>query len=200
LSVFDNNDPIESLDVNYGGRFTMPIMRAHGGLVATAPSMLHLGNTYILGGNAIGSENPTALDEHSGALRAVQTITEQRSDGTVLYIFLNSRWFDNGTSTVEIPLDQLQAAINELLDDGPGEEWSWPETTSDGTWIVPTSSLFDFGLGGFDDPFRHFGNALNRAPSNSRLRIKPGSNAWTGTISKRLRIDAPLGTVQIGKP
>jgi len=106
----------------------MPIMRAHGGLVATAPSMLHLGNTYILGGNAIGSENPTALDEHSGALRAVQTITEQRSDGTVLYIFLNSRWFDNGTSTVEIPLDQLQAAINELLDDGPGEEWSWPET------------------------------------------------------------------------
>ena len=200
LSIFDDTEPIEQLPITYGGNYSLPMMRAHGGMIASGQAMLHLGNTYELWGNDSGAENPTGTEAHTGRLWGTETVIDQRDDGTVLYIFLNKTWVGDDPANALIPLSELKEAISELLDQGPGDEWSWPETTSDGFWIVPTSALADTGLGGYHDPWRGFGAALNRAQSNSRLRLMTGSSNWTGTISKRLRLDAPLGPVQIGKP
>jgi hypothetical protein len=30
------------------------------------------------------------------------------------------------------------------------------------------------------------------------VKFKPGNSNWTGTITKPIRLDAPLGTVKIG--
>jgi hypothetical protein len=54
------------------------------------------------------------------------------------------------------------------------------------------------GYGGYHSTYQGFHSALVRAGDGSRLRIKPGSQAWTGTIEKRLQMDAPEGDVHIG--
>jgi CubicO group peptidase (beta-lactamase class C family) len=200
-SVFDNTPPIEQLDVNYGGMFSMPILLAHGGLVASAPVMLALGNNYQMDYPNIGTPDPTSVEEHGGALRGVQTVVHRRSDGVVLYLFINKRWVDDSGSGPQVPLDDLKTSLNALLNAGSGNGWSWPGDTfsADGYWVVPTSALPDTGLGGYDSPWRGFGAALTKADPDTRLRLRAGSTTWTGTINKRLLIDAPLGSVVLGQ-
>ena len=177
----------------------MQTLLAHGGLVVSAPTMLALGNAYQMDYPNIGSINPTSGEEHGGALRGAQTVLHRRSDGVVLYIFINKRWVDDSGSGDQVPIDTLKNSLNALINAGNGNGWSWPDTTSDGYWVIPTSALPDTGLGGFDSPWRGFGPALTKAGPNTRLRLKSGTASWTGTISKNLLIDAPLGPVVIGQ-
>jgi hypothetical protein len=39
---------------------------------------------------------------------------------------------------------------------------------------------------------------LSSTTAGTKLHIKSGSSSWTGTISERMRIDAPFGTATIG--
>jgi hypothetical protein len=198
LSVFDNDPPIDVVPREYG-TYHLPTLLSHGGLVASVPTMLALGNAYHLGypdiGEANTPANPTGTQSHGGALFGLLTFIDHRSDGVVLYAAINRR-FEDG---VEIPLNDLKASLSALIDLGSGNGWSWPDTTSDGYWVIPTSALPDTGLGGYDSPWRGFGAALSKADPNTRLRLKAGTTVWTGTINKRLFMDAPLGAVVIGR-
>lgn len=207
LSIFDNDPPIETVPREYGG-YSLPTIVAHGGLIASAPTMLALGNAYHLDYPDIGEENtpsnPTGEQGHAGALFGLLTFIDHRSDGVVVYAAINRR-FENGVEIPLVPLQNqpatsLKKLINNLLDAGPGNDWSWPANTfsSDGYWVTPTSALPDTGLGGYDSPWRGFGAALTKADANTRLRLRTGSSTWTGVINKRLLIDAPLGAVVIG--
>lgn len=198
LSVFDNDPPIDVVPREYGG-YSLPTLLAHGGLVASAPTMLALGNAYHLDYPDIGepntTNNPTGTQAHDGALFGLITLIDHRSDGVVLYFAFNRRTKDGKA----IPLQDIKASFNALLDNGPGTGWSWPTTTSDGFWVVPASAPSGNGLGGFDSPWLGFGTAVATADPNSRLRLKTGTSNWKGTLSKRLYIDAPLGPVVIGR-
>ena len=199
LSIFDNDPPIETVPREYGG-YSLPTIIAHGGLVASAPAMLAMGNAYHLGYPDIGEpntpDNLPGTQSHAGALFGLLTFIDHRSDGIVIYAAINRR-FENG---VEIPISDLKASLNDLIDAGSGNGWSWPAATfsADGYWVIPTSALPDTGLGGYDSPWRGFGAAVTKAGADTRLRLKSGSSTWTGVINKRLLIDAPLGSVVIG--
>jgi CubicO group peptidase (beta-lactamase class C family) len=47
--------------------------------------------------------------------------------------------------------------------------------------------------------YQGFQSALNRVSDGSYLRLRPGSQGWTGTIAKRVRLDAPEGTATLGR-
>jgi CubicO group peptidase (beta-lactamase class C family) len=198
LSVFDNDPPIATVPREYGG-YSLPTLLAHGGLVASVPTMLALGHAYHLDypdiGEANTPDNPTGTQSHGGALFGLLTFIDHRSDGIVLYAAINRRLKDGD----EIPLPDLKASLSALLDKGPGKDWGWPSTTSDGFWVVPNSALPGSGLGGYHSPWLGFGAAIAKADPNSRIRVKAGTTSWKGTISKRLFIDAPLGAVVIGQ-
>ncbi|HWB05967.1 MAG TPA: serine hydrolase domain-containing protein [Verrucomicrobiales bacterium] len=198
-SVFDNTDPVEEVDVNYGGQFNMPMLMAHGGLIASAPTMLALGNHYCLDYPDIGQLNPPDSENHGGALRGMQTELYRRSDGTVLFIFINKRWV-NDLNGDQVPIADLKTTINDLINAGPGNHWSWPDASSDGVWVQMTDRALPDGLGGYNSPWTGFGDAVTKAQPNTRLRLKAGDSNWTGTINKRLRLDAPLGLVRLGIP
>jgi CubicO group peptidase (beta-lactamase class C family) len=199
-SIFDNDPPIDVVPREYGG-YSLPTILAHGGLVASAPAMLALGNAYHLGypdiGEANTPANPTGTQSHGGALYGLLTFIDHRSDGVVIYAAINRR-YENG---VEIPISDLKTSLSDLIDAGSGNGWSWPGATfsADGYWVVPTSALPDTGLGGYDSPWRGFGAALTKADADTRLRLRAGTTTWTGIINKRLLLDAPLGSVVIGQ-
>lgn len=200
LSIFDNEAPIDVVPREYGG-YSLPTLLAHGGLVASAPTMLALGNAYHLDYPTIGEANtpgnPTGTQVHDGALYGLLTFIEHRDDGVVIYAGINRRT-ENG---VQIPLlPGLKASINALIDQGSGNGWSWPNTSSDGVWVQMTNRALPDGLGGYNSPWTGFGDAVTKAQPNTRLRLKAGDSNWTGTINKRLRLDAPLGQVRLGIP
>jgi len=111
----------------------------------------------------------------------------------VLYAAVNRRFVGN----TEIPIADLKTSLNNLINLGTGHGWSWPEASSDGVWVRVNSAAAD-GMGGYNSPWNGFGNAVTKAQANTRLRFKAGDSNWTGTINKRLRLDAPLGQVRIG--
>jgi CubicO group peptidase (beta-lactamase class C family) len=195
-SIFDNEAPIDVVPREYGG-YSLPTILAHGGLVASAPTMLALGSAYHLDYPDIGEENtpanPTGTQAHGGALYGLLTVIDHRSDGVVIYAGINRR-FEN---SVEIPLADLKESINDLIDLESGNGWSWPDASSDGVWVRVNSAAAD-GFGGYNTPWNGFGNAVNKAQAETRLRLRAGDTNWTGTINKRLRLDAPLGQVRIG--
>src|SRR6185295_781302 len=113
----DNDAPIDEVPREYGG-YHLPILIAHGGLVASVPTMLALGNAYHLGYPDIGEQNtganPTGTQSHGGALYGLLNFIDHRSDGVVIYAAINRRYVRG----VEIPLPDLKASLNALLDLG----------------------------------------------------------------------------------
>ena len=72
----------------------------------------------------------------------------------------------------------------------------WPTRCIDGAWV-------DFndpsgGSGNFDDPFNTLSAGLANTPADARMQIKSGGTNWTGTISQRVKLHAPLGSAVIG--
>ncbi len=76
---------------------------------------------------------------------------------------------------------------------------TWPTTAVDGTWVNFSSSA-PLQFGGYNTEFHSVSTALSRISDGTKLRFKPGSSAWTGTLSTKLRLDAPFGVVRIGAP
>ena len=64
--------------------------------------------------------------------------------------------------------------------------------TSDGFWTQPSGGV-GTNVGGFHQPFHSFATAMAKTTAGSKIRLKPGTSDWTGKISKRIRLDAPLG-------
>ena len=190
-------------------------MMAHGGLIATAQAMLRFGHLYSVGYATIGAgatqvntigqplttPPPMAADTwHTGGLPGTSTILRQigggpgRQDDLVIYIAFNER--NESGSNADWATDASTLVRNQLNSVPAG---GWPTATCDGYWVDLGAEFATAGHGGYHSTFRGFQTALNRIGDGSFLRIKPGSQAWSGRIDKRLILDAPEGPVTLGR-
>jgi N-acyl-D-amino-acid deacylase len=209
-SVWDYTDPVDQLPLQYGG-YHLETMMAHGGLVASAQAMLRFGQLYAVnytttgsGGtqsNLIGSPLGTngiaaGLDTwHTGRLPGTSTVLRQlgrgagTADDTVIYIAFNRRgpgdWALDASTLVI-------AALN-------GIAQPWPTAECDGFWVALGAENPAAGHGGYHATFQGFQSALSRAGQGAKLRLRSGSQAWTGQINQRLILDAPEGPVLLGR-
>jgi CubicO group peptidase (beta-lactamase class C family) len=196
-SVFDNDPPIDVVPVPDGG-FFIEAMLAHGGVIASAQAMIHFANAYHLWytngdiGQPITAASPMQNYAHSGRLDGVDTFLQQRSDSVVFYLAINRTDFGNpGLAPT------LAAQINNQLSAPAG--FTWPDATSDGFWVTLGAENAAAGFGGYHSSYQGFQSALDRVTDGSYLRLHPGSQAWTGTINKQVRLDAPEGPVTLGR-
>lgn len=199
-NVFDNTPPIEVVPTPDGG-FFIEAMLAHGGTIASAPAMIRFANMFhvwytnsLIPAGAIGQPitpaAPMTTYAHSGRLDGCNTWLQQRSDGVVFYLALNRTDFGNPDYA-----QVISANINNQLTAGG---FTWPNSEADGFWVTLGAENATAGLGGYHSPYRGFQSALNRVTDGSYLRLKPGSQAWTGTINKQVRLDAPEGPATLG--
>jgi CubicO group peptidase (beta-lactamase class C family) len=195
-SVFDNSDPIDVVPMPDGG-FHIEAMMAHGGVIASAPAMVHFANAfhtwYANGdiGEAITTADPMQGVAHSGRLDGTNTWLQQRADGIVFYLALNRTDFGNPDYAGALAND-----INNLLNNAAG--FTWPDAEADGFWVSLGAENASAGFGSYNSTYQGFASALNRVGDGSYLRIRPGQQNWTGTITKRVRLDAPEGVVTLG--
>ncbi len=123
--------------------------------------------------------------------------------------FMNDLWEWNGTSWTQIPMTggpnpRSQAGFT--YDDARREAvlYSGFGTDFPHTWLLRVRETWvDFNHNGsetgtFSQPFNTLAEAVQTAPADTIVNIKPGSTSEVITISKKLRISAPLGTATIG--
>jgi len=195
-SVFDNDPPIDVVPMPDGG-FFIEAMLAHGGVIASAQAMIRFASMFNVGyqngtiGQRITAANPMLTDQHSGRLDGCNTWLQQRNDGIVFYLALNRTDFGNPDYA-----QALAAQVNNQLNGGG---FTWPDAAADGFWITLGAEDATSGFGGYHSNFRGFQSALNRVSDGSYLRLRPGSQAWTGPITKRVMLDAPEAPVTLGQ-
>lgn len=186
----------------YGG-VDMEARLGQGGVIASAPFMLEIANRYHIspGSSIIGlpidTNNPlTGNEGHNGGQSGVNTYLWHRTDGVCVFVFFNK---DKGeyAGSGHYGNDMI-SILGPILD--AGTQFTWPNAgvTSDGAW-VNTSGVALNGLGGYNAPLGSFVWAVASAGDGTKLRLKSGSANWTGTITKRLLIDAPGATATIGQ-
>ena len=211
-SVFDYTQPVDLLPAAYGGGYHIETMLAHGGLFASAQAMLRFGSLYSAAyqsqgagptrSNTIGQRVPATgfpagSDAwHTGSLPGTSTILRQigntasPDDDVVIYIAFNER--DESPAVA----DWASQAANEVVAALMGA--TWPAETGDGFWVTLGAEDATAGHGGYHSRYRGFQSALNRVTDGSFLRLQAGSQSWTGTLSKQVRLDAPEGAVTLG--
>jgi len=180
----------------YGG-WNLEGLRGAGGLIASAQAMLEFGARYNVWYPNIGRTHAAATPTgsfHTGALDGTSTALCPRGDAndTVIYVACNTRNNDDG--------DHLAGEVmTRILDTLNNFSFTWPATSSDGFWVSAGSGTGGTaGRGGYNDPYRGFARAWNETTTGSRLRMKPGNNAWSGVLNRKMRLDAPEGTARIG--
>ncbi len=190
VNVYDPDGP--SVSCPYGG-WDHESFTGHGNLVASAAPLLTFLDNYVVGGANIGTPLSAPTNGwHTGAVDGTSTIARQRSDGINVVVLFNQRMPNNDPDLART----MAADIYELIDD-PNTPITWPTLCVDGSWLDFDAS--SSGFGGYDDPFHTMDAALAATAPGVKLRVKPGASNWTGTISMRMRIDAPLGTATIGQ-
>lgn len=152
-------------------------MLGHGNIVAGAAPVLTLMHHY-------GSRG------HQGALDGSSTMMYRRDDGFRIVVLFAKRRSIEPDYALEVA-----SAISGMIED---DDLIWPSFAVDGFWVDFNASPAPIEVGGYDHPFRTFPQGLN-VGAGAKLRLKPGSTKWTGTISHRVRIDAPLATATIGE-
>jgi hypothetical protein len=55
-------------------------------------------------------------------------------------------------------------------------------------------------IGSYDRPWNGFQHALSNTTSHRRMRLKPGTQNWTGLLDRPMVIDAPEGIATLGSP
>ncbi len=198
-NVFDNQGAAE-VERAYGGHNYEDSI-AFGGFVASPAVLLAFGNEYQLG---LGTPIGAAVNQagFGGSLPGHETILMQEevpgAGRLVVYVAFNFRpaqsWnFHHG----HWPSDMVNALLPTLRLQAPNTNFPWPATTSDGFWTQPGAELIA-GVGGYNAPFRGFQRMLNQTTAGSRIRLKPGSQNWTGVLDRPMVIDAPEGAATLG--
>lgn len=182
-------DPGEDVQHPYGG-WDHWALQGHGNLVSGAVPLLRFLDRYYIRGDSIGMPifPFRGVFSFGGGLPGTSTIIRQRPDSINIVILFNTR-NDSGTG---VAIDR----ITNIIDD-PNNPIDWPDMCVDGFWI-DFETLYT-GFGGYNDPFRTMDKALVNVSDGSKLRIKPGTTNWTGTISTKLLIDAPMGYAIVGE-
>lgn len=129
--------------------------------------------------------------------------------------YLGDLWEWDGTSWSQIPLTgppgRIRPGFTYDAARGEGVLYSGLRRNSEGqvvplpdTWRLRVRETWvDFNHNGsetgtFSQPFNTLAEAVQAATADTIVNIKPGSTTEVITISKPLRIHAPLGTVTIG--
>ena len=126
-------------------------------------------------------------DAKNGGLDGTSTRIQQYLDGFNIVVLFNS-----GGGHADIVLPQVYALIGWAT----GIDWESLKCI-DGFWVDFNASAS--GFGGYNDPFHTMTSTLTAITDGTKLRVKPGSSNWSGTISTRTLIDAPFGTAIIGQ-
>ncbi len=168
----------------------------HGNVVASAATLLVFMENYRVAvggasGMPLGGGNGGGV--HTGAVSGTSTVMwQRRSDGyNIVVLFSERARGDNPDYAFE-----MGQTISDLIDAGG---INWPTAAVDGTWVNFNSSA-TLQVGGYNTEFHTMNTALARVSDGTKLRFKPGSSGWTGTLSTKLRLDAPFGLVRIGAP
>ncbi len=175
----------------YGG-WEHEVFRGHGNLVVSAAGLLTFADTYTVwpgAGSGVLLNGNRFNAGHWGLIDGASTAMTQRTDGVNIVVLFNKR---HGSGQ-EHYAGEMTAIIGGLIDSGV----NWPTRCVDGFWV--DFNVAAGGFGGYDDPFQTMTTALNSTTHGTRLRIKPGSTSWTGTINELMRLDAPLGMARIGQ-
>ncbi len=176
----------------YGG-WNLEAMLAHGGLIASAATMLEFGSRYEVWYPDIGTASPSNGGSHTGALTGTSSVLWRRNDAanTVVYAAFNVRNNDNGEHLAGEVRSRVATYMNGSI--------TWPTGTCDGFWVSAGSGTSGtVGRGGYHDSYRGFAKAWKETTEGSRIRLKPGNNGWSGTLNRRMRLDAPEGAARIG--
>jgi CubicO group peptidase (beta-lactamase class C family) len=178
----------------YGG-VDMEARIGQGGIAASALAMLNLARHYRISpgtGQRIADAPLTDSESHNGALPGVNTLLRHSTQGSSgdLCIFIA---FSKDAGEGHYASDFFSQIENNLI----VQDHPWPTKRCDGFWIVPNAGVMP-GHGSYTYPFPNMTSALAATTEGSRLRLKPGTSSWTGTLNKRLHLDAPLGAVTVG--
>jgi CubicO group peptidase (beta-lactamase class C family) len=167
------------------GSFDMESKTGEGNLVGSAaPLLIFLDNYNAWTGAPITSP---AGDWKNGGLDGTSTRIQQRTDGfNVVALFPHSGGHG----------DEVVPQVYDLIDWATGIDWDSLKCI-DGFWVDFNES--SSGFGGHDDPFHTMNETLNATTDGTKLRFKPGTSNWTGTISKRMMLNTPVGTAIIGQ-
>jgi CubicO group peptidase (beta-lactamase class C family) len=192
-SIFDQNvfDPFgPGVYKPYGG-WDHEARIGQGGLISSIVPLLHLANNYYCNGDSIGVplNGRQVTNDHDGRNYGTEALARQRSDGINYAILINKR-----AAGDDMYVRDLKAQIDNMIDSGG---FNWPTQTVDGVWFD-----FDYGgteFGSYDQPYDNMNDFGNVLPF-SKIRFKPGSTSWTGTINQgKIIINAPEGTAIIGE-
>ncbi len=191
-SVFDSHPG--DVPRAYGG-WDHEARIGQGGYVASAAAMLEFLDRYHIGassadiGQPVGAAFPRQAGTHNGAFSngGLNSYMTQRADSVSVFVVFN---LDGDT---HLATDFYTSELEPLVD----AVGTWPEATSDGFWVT-TSGTTSTGVGGFNAPFGSLARALNQTTDGSKLRLQPGTSTWTGVLSERLLLDAPLGAASLG--
>lgn len=193
-NVYNPNGP--TVQCPYGG-WDQDSFLGHGNLVASAAPLLTYMNYYQVdvGGGAGTPLNGSAPYgfAHAGSLDGENSVMFQRSDKINIVVFFNKR----------LPNDNPHLAyteslnISNLIDAMIAGQAPFPTFAVDGFWTDFTAPA-GLEVGGYDEPFRSMNTALASTTDGTKLRFKPGTSTWTGTINKKMLLDSPFGTTRVG--
>ena len=89
----------------------------------------------------------------------------------------------------------MAGRICDLIDHPPTV--TWPTFCVDGTWVDFDAA--EYGYRGHDDPLHTMNDTLSPTAPGVKLHVKPGTSNWSGTLSTRMRLEAPFGLATIGQ-
>jgi CubicO group peptidase (beta-lactamase class C family) len=184
---YNVHPPLTDLTVPcpYGG-ILMEVKTGEGNLVGSAAPLMMFMNHYD---SWFGTALSGPINRHkNGGLAGTSTRIEQRADGfNVVVLFPHS-----GDHEAQV------ASQAYLYIDLLGGSVDWDSLSEiDGFWVDFNAS--SSGFGGHNDPFHTMDETLSATTDGTKLRFKPGSSSWTGTISKHMMLNAPSGTAIIGQ-
>ena len=173
----------------YGG-LLMEVKTGEGNLVGSAaPLLIYMDNYDAPSGVPITSAQDGSKN---GSISGTSTMIRQWSDGFNIVALFNERSPDLHFART------IVADTMDLVDSPEASGIDWESLQCiDGFWV--DFSRRSSGFGGHNDPFNTMDATLGAITDGTKLRIKPGTSNWSGTISTRTLIDAPFGTVIIGQ-
>jgi hypothetical protein len=201
--VFDNGECVfgcaTAITNSAYGSWDHEARVGQGGIILSAATALRFLSQYRTGvGSTIGLPlNGVYVNEsHGGSQDGVNTLFCQRADGVCVFIFFNED--ADGDGEPDDPDHFARAFYERIKLDLDFQEPHWPTLCIDGFWVKPQNNAVPSFHGSYNQEFYNVSNAVNVLTHGSRLNFKPGTYGWTGTISTKLQLRAPLGAARIG--
>lgn len=194
-NIFDPNGP--GVWCPYGSWSHHIAFQGHGNLVASAaPVLEYLDRFVVWGGQGVNtnlgaplSGNPSG-GAHTGRIDGTSTIASQGSGPDPVHIVV---LFDKTAGQDPDYAADVAGQIRQTILAGG---FTWPTDSVDGFYVDSGTSAA--GFGGYSDPFGSMSAAIQNTQDGSKLHLKPGVHAWSGTLAHKALLDAPFGGAVVG--